>query len=129
MLTFEQAQEALTAIADALPAAIYKKLNGGIIVLPEEKQHEQAVSGDLFVLGEYRCEPNSFGRYIVIYYGSLHRTYGHLSDALFCKKLEEVLHHELVHHLENLAGDTSLELKDAIEMEQYRRAHQKKAEN
>ena len=45
--------------------------------------------------------------------------YGHLSRNAFRKKLKYVLHHELTHHLESLAGDRSLEVQDAIDKHKY----------
>lgn len=39
MLSFEETQEALTEIADQIPQAIYRELNGGIILLTEAKRH------------------------------------------------------------------------------------------
>lgn len=120
MLSFEEAQKALTEIADRIPREIYRELNGGIILLPEAKPHPQGSGSDLYILGEYHVEPVGFGRYITIYYGSFEIAHGHLPDKLFRKRLEEVLHHELIHHLENLAGDKSLEIKDHEFMAEYR---------
>lgn len=127
MLPFEEVQDILTEIADRIPYAIYRELNGGVILLPEVKRHPKGIGGDLFILGEYHVEPVGFGRYITIYYGSFAQVHGHLPREILRDKLEEVLRHELVHHLESLAGDRSLELKDARELEHYRR--QKSAAN
>ena len=113
MLTFEESRKALTQMADALPLPIFKSLNGGIILLPDTVTDDY----ELLILGEYHVEPYGFGRYITIYYGSMKEAYGHLGPRTFLKKLEDVLHHELVHHLEDLAGDHSLEAQDAIELE------------
>ncbi len=123
MLSFEQVQEVLTQIADKIPQAIYRELNGGIILLPDTKPHPQSINGDLYILGQYHYEPTGFGRYITIYYGSFCKTYGHLSDSRLANKLEEVLRHELVHHLEHLAGDNSLEVRDAKEIASYKRRY------
>jgi len=122
MLTFEEAREALTEIADSLPEAIFNELNGGILLLPDAITDENG----LLILGQYNVEPRGFGRYVTIHYGSMMEAYGHLSREAFRKELEGVLRHELVHHLENLAGDRTLEIKDAIEMENYIRAKRKK---
>lgn len=121
MLTFEQAQEALTEIADRIPQPIYKELNGGIILLPDTVLHPKSGAGELYILGQYHYDPRGFGRYITINYGSFCRVHGTLPDNLQVKKLEEVLHHELTHHLEHLAGDRSLEAEDAVNLAKYHR--------
>ena len=122
MLTFEQSREALTQIADSLPQAIFEELNGGILLLPDTVTDEN----DLLILGQYHVDPVGFGRYVTIHYGSMRQAYGQLSKVAFQKKLEGVLRHELIHHLESLAGDRSLEIKDAAEIERLLRFRQKK---
>jgi len=123
MLSFEQVQEALTKFADDLPWAIYKELNGGIVLLPDVMPHPESVNNDFYILGQYHCEPQRFGRYITIYYGSFCLVHGGLSDDAQRKKLKELLHHELTHHLEHLAGDRALEVRDAVDLERYQRRH------
>jgi len=123
MLTFEEAREALTQIADALPPAIFEELNGGVLLLPDTVTDEH----DLLILGQYHVDPLGFGRYVTIHYGSMQAAYGHLSGEAFQNKLEAVLRHELIHHLENLAGDRSLEIKDAIQIERYIRFRRRKS--
>lgn len=119
MFSFEETQEALTEIADQIPQAIYRELNGGIILLPEIKLHPGARNGDLYILGQYHYEPRGIGRYVTLYYGSLRAAHGHMPREAFIQKLREVLYHELVHHLEHLAGDRSLEIQDAMDMMNY----------
>lgn len=121
MLTFEQAQEKLTAIADAMPREIFRELNGGILLLPKVEIHPESVGGGLYILGRYHYDPRGFGRYITIYYGSFLRAYGHLPDRMQEEKLKEVLCHELIHHLEHLAGDKSLEIRDELDILRYLR--------
>ena len=121
MLTFEQAQEALTEIADRIPPAIYRGLNGGILLLPDTLLHPKSGDGRLYILGQYHFDPRGFGRYITIHYGSFCRAHGGLTDDAQVKKLEEILRHELTHHLEHLAGDRSLEVQDAKDLAKYQR--------
>ena len=124
MLSFERAQEELTVIADAIPYEIYRELNGGIILLPEVKMHPENVAKDLYILGQYNYDPNGFGRYITIYYGSFCRVFGYLSDDMFVEEMKNTLYHELTHHLEHLAGDNSLEVQDEIDMARYKHGHE-----
>ena len=120
MITYDEAQEALTRIADSIPQEIYSGLNGGIVLLPESKSHREARLDDLCILGEYHYDPAGLGRYITIYFGSFQRLHSRLSEEAFIDKLREVLYHELTHHLEHMAGDKSLERRDEEYMERYR---------
>lgn len=120
MLTFTEAQQALTELADAIPPEIYKSLNGGILLLPQEKRHPAGKAGELYIQGEYHYEPNGMGRYVVLYYGSLVKTAGHLSDGQFRERLRQVLYHELTHHIEHISGDRSLEKEDMAFLRRYK---------
>ena len=124
LLTFDEAREYLDGIADGIPAEIYEKLNGGVILSPDEKLHpESKPGGVLYVMGEYVYQSHGLGRYIVIYYGSFCKTQSGRSAESQRRKLREVLYHELTHHLENLAGDESLEQKDRVFIEKYKQSH------
>lgn len=120
MVTIEEAGAMLDEIAQELPADFYKQLNGGILLLPGVKTHEEAGdSGDLYIMGEYTRSP-TMGRYITIYFGSFEIVYGHMPPRAFREQLKRVLVHEFTHHLESLAGDKSLEYKDERDLERYR---------
>jgi len=92
-----------------LPPEIFKGLNCGVAL------REDVLYGNngLIILGQYHVEPRGLGRYVTINYGSLMVKYGHFTPEGFIEKLKYVLHHELTHHLEHLAGDRTLEIKDA----------------
>ena len=108
MLTFEEAEIALEELVNELPQEIFKGLNCGISL-----RHETLYDHNgLLILGQYHVQPYGLGRFVTINYGSLIAAHGHRSPEQFREELKEVLHHELVHHLENLAGDRSLEKKD-----------------
>jgi predicted Zn-dependent protease with MMP-like domain len=124
-MTYEEMQKILSDISDKLPAEIYAGLNGGIILSPDTKLHPQSVSDELLINGEYHFDPYGLGRYIVLYYGSLRRSFGHLPKERQIERVKEVLKHELTHHLEHQAGDKTLEKKDAAELNQYKRKHEK----
>ena len=112
MLTFDEAQEALTAFIEELPPGIFDGLNCGVALLPDALYDENGI----LILGQYHVEPRGLGRYVTIQYGSLCVAYGYTSPEFFRQKIRDVLHHELTHHLESLAGDKSLERQDAIDM-------------
>jgi hypothetical protein len=120
MVTIDQAEVMLEEIAAELPREFYQKLNGGILLLPDVKMHPARRADDLYIMGEYNYS-REMGRYIVIYYGSFERLYGHLSPEAMREKLKKTLVHEFTHHIENLAGERGLEIKDAQDMARYRR--------
>ncbi|MCL2576578.1 MAG: hypothetical protein FWE27_00810 [Defluviitaleaceae bacterium] len=115
MLSFEEAEVALDEIAGALPPAIFDRLNGGYVLTPDIMRDTDG----LYILGQYHVRPNGLGRYVTVHYGSIYEVYGHLSPRRFREKLKHVLHHELTHHLESLAGDKSLEIQDNIDKARY----------
>lgn len=126
MFTIEETNEMLDEIADSLPFELYRDLNGGIVLLPEEKIHPKAIDNDLFIMGEY-CT-SSLGRYIKIYYGSFCRVYGHVSREAYREHLRKVLVHEVRHHCEGLAGYKDLILYDEDQIDAYLRRKQKQKE-
>ena len=118
MITIDEMEAMLEEIAEELPQEFYKDLNGGILLLPELKISPGAVDGDLYTLGEYRycC---AMGRYIVIYYGSFRKLFGHYPAPKIKKQLRETLYHEFTHHMESLAGERGLEIQDEEDNERY----------
>ena len=123
MITFEECAQMLDKIADSMPYELYRDLNGGISLLPKMKVHPKALHNDLFILGEYIR--NSLGNAIVFYYGSINRVYGKLSREEYYKQLERILHHEVRHHNEYLAGCDDLGVIDKLEIEEYLRKNNK----
>lgn len=107
----------LDEIADSMPYELYRELNAGISLLPQIKIHPQALHNDLFILGEYIR--NSLGNAIVFYYGSINRVYGNLSRDEYYKQLVRILHHEVRHHNEYLAGCDDLGLLDKKQIAEY----------
>lgn len=118
MVSIEEFELMLDDVAQTLPEEFYNGLNGGIMLLPELKLHPESTAYDLFILGEYHR--NSMGRYIVIYYGSFKQMFEHLSVDALRIQLSKTLRHEFTHHLESLAGERGLEIKDAMNLEKYR---------
>lgn len=117
--TIEEVHIMLDEIAEEIPKEFFNKLNEGVVLLPKYKLHpESTAENPLYILGEYRT---SFtGRNIVIYYGSFERVHSGISERRLKRKLRETLLHEFTHHLESLAGEKGLEIKDAENLEKYR---------
>ena len=122
MITFDETAIMLDEIAEEIPEVFYKDLNGGIYLLPQTKLHpESKENRPLYILGEY-ISRHDLGKYINIYYGSLMKVYFTLPVNELKQALRRVLSHEFTHHMEFLAGERGLEIKDKIEMDQYRRS-------
>ena len=118
MISLEEMESILDEIATGFPQEIYRELNGGIVLLPEVKLNTMGRNNDLYILGEYHKGGN-MGRYITIYYGSFVHVYGHLGKESMKEQLIHTLKHEFTHHIESLAGERDLEIKDAQYMSDY----------
>ena len=127
MITYNELGEMLDEIADELPEDLYRELNGGVILLPESKVHPESDSTNkLYIMGEYHYQSLGLGRYITIYYGSFIRVYAHKSPEKQKEELRRIVFHEFLHHLESLAGERSLEIKDAHDLIKYKEKHKRK---
>jgi len=116
---FEEIRGLLDEIAEEVPEAFYRELHGGIILIPEEKKHQESKSfSNLYIMGEYHR--SVMGRKILIYYGSFKKMYPNASQKILRKKLKDTLFHEFTHHIESLAGERGLERKDEEKMHKYR---------
>ena len=122
MYTIDEVRRMLGEIADELPEAFFRQLNGGILLQEACKAHPQG-KGDLFIMGDYNNR-RDMGRSINIYYGSFMRAWGHAPEHVLRAKLRATLLHEFTHHLESLAGERGLEIRDKIQLEEYRRTHE-----
>ena len=118
MISLEEMDEMLDEIANGFPQELFRDLNGGIILIPEAKLNPASDRNDLYIMGEYH-RGGPLGRYISIYYGSFQHIYWHLGKDAIREKLTQVLKHEFTHHLETMAGERGLEIKDAQFLEDY----------
>ena len=106
MLSFEEVGRLLDSAAEALPREIFLDLNGGVNLIDEERRDEDGN----YIMGLYHH--NGMGRYIEIFYGSFAALYPRLPAEKLEAELRKTLHHELTHHIENKAGDRTLERWD-----------------
>lgn len=121
MITFDEMGDWLDEIAEQFPQEFYTELNGGILLLPEAMPDPEFPAGEMYFLGEY-CH-DEMGRYINLYYGSFAALFADASDDELYDELYTTLAHEFTHHMESLAGERGLEIKDEIELEQYRETY------
>ena len=119
ILSFDQVGDLLDEMAEEFPEEFYQELNGGISLLPETV--EDPAGEDLYIMGEY-CN-DMMGRYINLYYGSFAALAQQedWTEEDWEDELYTTLAHEFTHHVEGLAGERGLEIKDELELEQYRR--------
>ena len=123
MVTFEEAGRMLDEAVEALPEEIFKELNGGVNLKPEERRTDDG----RFLMGLYHHD--AMGRWVEIFYGSFAALYGDIPPERFREHLIETLHHELTHHIEGLAGDRTLERWDEEQTELWREGAPLKAES
>ena len=117
--SIEEIHVMLDEISEEIPVEFFGKLNEGIVLLPQHKNHlESKTDNKLYIMGEYR--KSITGRNIVIYYGSFEKVYSGISESSLRQKLKDTLLHEFTHHIESLAGEKGLEIKDAQSMIKYR---------
>ena len=123
MLTFDQGGELLDERAEAFPEEFYRGLNGGILLLPEAMPDPDFPDEELYIMGEY-CD-DQMGRYINLYYGSFAALAGMegWTDEEWEDELYTTLAHEFTHHIEGLAGERGLEVRDETFLEQFREEH------
>lgn len=124
MISLEEMEAMLDEIANGFPQELFRELNGGIVLLPEAKLNPASDRNDLYIMGEYH-RGGPLGRYISIYYGSFQYIYWYLGKDDIREKLIQVLKHEFTHHLESMAGERGLEIKDAQFLEDYFRRRRK----
>ncbi|MDY0236243.1 MAG: metallopeptidase family protein [Gudongella sp.] len=114
----DRVNEILDEIAETLPADFFKELNEGVVLLPQRKNHPKSkASRPLYIMGEYHRSIT--GSHIRIYYGSFKRVFNGLSEEQIKEQLESTLIHEFTHHLETLAGEKGLVIKDEEELDRY----------
>lgn len=121
--SIDKIHEMLDEIAEEIPKEFFRNLNEGIVLLPEYKIHPDSRAEDkLYIMGEY--SKSVTGRHIKIYYGSFKKVYEGSSMITLRKKLKDTLLHEFTHHLESLAGERGLEIKDYKNIQEYKRKHE-----
>ena len=124
ILSFDEVGNLLDEMAEEFPEEFYQELNGGISLLPEAVEDPQGE--EIYIMGEY-CN-DMMGKYINLYYGSFAALaqQENWSEEDWEDELYTTLAHEFTHHIEGLAGERGLEIKDELELEQYRRERESK---
>ena len=118
ILSIDETNDILDRLCGELPEALFQELNGGILLL-EEALPDPEAGESVYVMGEYCWD--ELGRYIKLYYGSFAALLAGESRQAWEDELRTTLRHELTHHVEGLAGERSLEYKDAAQLDAYQR--------
>ena len=120
VLTIDEVNDILDEVYNEFPEPLFEGLNGGVLLLEEEKPDPEA-GPDVYVMGEYCWD--EMGRYINIYYGSFAALAEQedWTEDDWQRELRETLAHELTHHMESRAGTHALDDKDAEELAEFRR--------
>jgi hypothetical protein len=119
MVTFDEAAVMLDEVAEEIPEEFYTRLNGGVNFLPRAVESPDSKKGrPLFILGEY-ISCTAMGKYINIYYGSFEKVFPGASAEEMRAELKRTLVHEFTHHVETLAGERGLVIRDEIDHELY----------
>ena len=118
ILSFDEVGDLLDQMAEEFPEEFYRDLNGGISLLPQAV--EDPAGEALYIMGEY-CN-DMMGRYINLYYGSFAALAEQedWSEEDWEDELYTTLTHEFTHNVEGLAGERGLEIRDQLELEQYK---------
>ena len=117
ILSIDEVNDILDQVCGEFPEALFQDLNGGILLL-EEALPDPEVGEDVYIMGEYCVD--GMGRYINIYYGSFAALLFDEPRRVWEDELRTTLRHELTHHVEALAGERSLELKDEAFLLDYK---------
>nr|WP_276939971.1 hypothetical protein [Helcococcus sueciensis] len=120
----DKIHEMLNEIVDSIDETLFEGLNGGVVLEEKIKFHEESINEDLIILGEY--QRHGFIKRIIIYYGSLIRRYSHYNDEQMYNRLEELINHELRHHVEYKAKLRDLVDEDEVYLENYKMKRNKK---
>ena len=118
--SYETMGDWLEEISQKFPDAFFEELDGGIQLEEQALPDPEFPPGEMYIMGEY-CH-DMLGRYIVLYYGSFAAlaereewTQEDWEDELW-----ETFSHEFTHHMEGLAGERGLEIKDEAFLEEQR---------
>lgn len=118
MITYEEASQMLENIINDVPDELFRDLSGGVILEHEYKLHPSSrPERPLYIMGEYHND--GLGKRIVIYYGSFRVVHGFCDSEEFREKLRHTFSHELRHHIEHMAGVSSLNRFDDERLDMY----------
>ena len=113
--SYETMGDWLEEISQKFPDAFFEELDGGIQLEEQELPDPDFPPGEMYIMGEY-CH-DMLGRYIVLYYGSFAALLAEEDEETWKDEIFATVAHEFTHHIEGLAGERGLEIKDEAFLE------------
>jgi hypothetical protein len=102
----------VTEILDnEIPPILLEGLNLGVIVSPKLERSKD--ESQFIIMGVY--VQSSLGKQIILYYGSFLYFFEKRSKKAWKRKILSTTKHELIHHIEALAGQKDLANKEKYE--------------
>ncbi|PKM94640.1 MAG: hypothetical protein CVU84_08980 [Firmicutes bacterium HGW-Firmicutes-1] len=108
-----------------IPPILLRDLNMGIHVSP--KRLEDNEEKDYYIMGEYIQD--ELGNQVVLYYGSFQYFLEDEPLNIWHKEIMDTIKHELIHHIEAMAGQEDLSFQEDIEVLNRKKSKQKKSRN
>lgn len=106
-----------------IPPIILIDLNLGIHVSPKRQEDDE--EKDYFIMGEYIQD--ELGNQVVLYYGSFKYFLEGEPLKVWHKEIMDTIKHELIHHVEAMAGQEDLALEEDVEVYKRKKAKKKGA--
>ena len=116
--SYETMGDWLEEISQKFPDAFFEELDGGIQLEEQALPDPEFPPGEMYIMGEY-CH-DMLGLYIVLYYGSFAALLADEDEETWKDEIFATVAHEFTHHVEGLAGERGLEVKDEAFLEEYR---------
>ncbi len=95
-----------------IPSPLLQDLNMGIHVSPNKQKDDE--EKDYYIMGEYIQD--ELGNQVVLYYGSFRYFLEDEPLKIWQKEIMDTIKHELLHHIEAIAGQEDLSLQEDIEV-------------
>lgn len=95
-----------------IPPILLKDLNLGIQVSPKLQEDDE--EKDYYIMGEYI--ENELGNQVVLYYGSFFYFLDGETLSTWKQEIMDTIKHELIHHIESMAGQEDLALQEDKEV-------------
>lgn len=111
----------LEATEKEIPPILLKDLNMGIHVSPKKQEDDE--EKDYYIMGEYI--QNELGNQVVLYYGSFQYFLEDEPEKIWHKEIMDTIKHELIHHIEAMAGQEDLAHEEDFEVLKRKKSKQK----
>ncbi|MBC7959770.1 MAG: metallopeptidase family protein [Vallitaleaceae bacterium] len=123
-MKLEAFMDYVTYVAEKeIPSILLRDLNMGIQVNPKKQEDDE--ERDYYIMGEYIQDELGCG--VVLYYGSFRYFLEDDSKETWQKEIMDTIKHELIHHVEAMAGQEDLALQEDLDVLQRKKSKMKKS--